>query len=76
MDDLNGEERLRNKLLNMRPGQTIMIAHSYRVKKDKENLSLFKLKAPNQKWSYLMSIDELITHLKEEQFLNLDLLWE
>lgn len=76
MDELSGDERLRSKLAGMRPAETKMIAASYRVKKDKKNPSLFKLKAPNQNWSKLMSIDEMIRYLKEEQFLNLDILWE
>ncbi|MGA8832333.1 MAG: hypothetical protein WB554_12060 [Desulfomonilaceae bacterium] len=75
MTEESGEQRLRRKLLSLRPGKTTMIAASYRVKRNKENPPLFSLKAPNEGWSHMMPIDEMITFIVKDHYLNPDELW-
>lgn len=53
-----------------------MIAHSFRVRRDKEYQSLFSLKDPNEDWSSMMPIDEMVTFIEKDHFLNLDMLWD
>jgi hypothetical protein len=76
MTEVDGKLRLQHKLANMRPGETKMIAHSFRVKRDKRFPALFRLKAPNEGWSSMMPIDEIVTFVEKDHFLNLDIMWD